>query len=92
MFQVSYSRPYNLGDHTETVQIEYDPGQITYEELLDIFWSSHNPVRPSLSVQYRSIIFYHDEAQKRLALASKARLEEQLKATIYTEIVPYSRF
>jgi len=92
LFQVSYSRPYNLGDHTETVQIEYDPGQITYEELLDIFWSSHNPVRPSLSVQYRSIIFYHDEAQKRLALASKARLEEQLKATIYTEIVPYSRF
>jgi len=83
---------YNLGDHTETVQIDYDPTRISYEELLDVFWDSHHPVRPSLSAQYKSIIFYHDEEQKRLALESKARREAELNQTIYTEIVPYSRF
>ena len=83
---------YNLGDHTETVQIDYDPTIISYEELLDVFWDSHNPARPSLSVQYKSIIFYHDGEQKRLALESKARREAELNATILTETVPYSRF
>jgi len=83
---------YKLGDHTETVEIDYDPTRISYEELLDIFWDSHNPVRPALSVQYKSAIFYHDEDQKRLALESKARLEAELNETIFTEILPYSRF
>jgi len=83
---------YSLGDHTETLQIEYDPDQISYQELLDVFWNSHNPARPSYSVQYKSIIFYHDEEQKRLALESKAREEEKRNANIYTEMVPYSRF
>lgn len=83
---------YNLGDHTETVQIEYDPARISYRELLGIFWNSHNATRPSYSVQYKSIIFYHDEEQKQLALEAKAREEERLNAHIYTEIAPYSRF
>lgn len=83
---------YDLGGHTETVEIDYDPARISYEELLDIFWDSHNPARPALSVQYKSAIFYHDEEQKRLALESKARLEAELNATIFTEILPYSRF
>jgi len=83
---------YNLGDHTETVQIDYDPTIISYEELLEVFWSSHNPARPSLSVQYKSIIFYHDDEQKRLALESKSRREAELNKPILTEIVPYSRF
>ncbi len=83
---------YKLGSHTETVEIDYDPTRISYEELLDIFWDSHNPARPALSVQYKSAIFYHDEEQKQLALDSKARLEAELSATIFTEILPYSRF
>lgn len=83
---------YSLGDHTETIQIEYDPDRISYQELLDIFWNSHNAARPPFSVQYKSIIFYHDEAQKGLALGSKARLEEKRNETILTEIVPYSKF
>jgi len=83
---------YNLGDHTETIQIEYNPDHISYQELLDVFWNSHNAARPSFSVQYKSIIFYHDEEQKRLALESKARLEEKRNETILTEIVPYARF
>ena len=83
---------YSLGDHTETVQIEYDPDQISYQELLEVFWNSHNAATPPYSVQYKSIIFYHDGEQKRLALESKAREEEKRNANIYTEIVPYSKF
>ena len=83
---------YSLGDHTETVQIDYDPNRITYEELLDIFWSSHNAARPPLSVQYKSVIFYHDEGQKRLALESKARHEAEQNITILTEFIPYTGF
>jgi methionine-S-sulfoxide reductase len=83
---------YNLGDHTETVQIDYDTTVISYEELLNVFWDSHNPTEPPLSVQYKSIIFYHNEEQKRLAQESKAQREAELKKTIFTEILPYSRF
>jgi peptide-methionine (S)-S-oxide reductase len=83
---------YNLGDHTETIQIDYDPTQVTYEELLSIFWDSHNPAKPPFSVQYKSIIFYHNEEQKRLALETKARVEAELKASVLTEIIPASEF
>ena len=83
---------YNLGDHTETIQIDYDPTQVTYEELLAIFWDSHNPAKPSFSQQYQSIIFYHNEEQKELALAVKARREARFKVTLFTEIVPFAAF
>ena len=64
-----------LGGHTETIQIEFDPTRIRYEELLAIFWQSHNPSsrRPR---QYRSIVFYHDEAQRRAAEQSRDALAE----------------
>ena len=61
---------YDLGGHTETIQIDYDPKKITYEELLDIFWESHEPTL-SLSSQYASIIFFHNEEQKKIAKKSK---------------------
>ena len=83
---------YKLGDHTETVQIDYDPTRITYEELLDVFWNSHNAARQPISVQYKSAIFYHDEEQKQLALDSKARREAEKDTTILTEIIPYTGF
>ncbi len=83
---------YSLGDHTETLQIDYDPNRITYEALLDIFWNSHNAARQPLSVQYKSVIFYHDEEQKRLALESKSRHEAEQNITILTEFIPYPRF
>ena len=82
---------YNLGDHSETIQIDYDPRQISYEELLNIFWESHRPTRPT-SRQYASIIFYHDDDQKQLALATKAREETKQGGAIHTEISPYTAF
>ena len=83
---------HSLGDHSETIQIDYDPTQITYAELLDVFWSSHSPTSRPWSQQYASIVFYHDEEQKRLAEESRDRLAAELGRPIYTEIVPFDRF
>ena len=83
---------YALGDHAETIQIDYDPTRISYEELLNVFWESHNPTSPSWSRQYMSAIFYHNEEQQRLAQDTKARQEAKLGTKIYTEIVPYTQF
>lgn len=83
---------YALGDHAETIQIDYDPTQISYEELLKVFWESHNPTYQSWSRQYMSAIFYHNEEQQRLAQDTKASQEAKLGAKIYTEIVPYTQF
>jgi peptide-methionine (S)-S-oxide reductase len=83
---------YDLSDHTETIQIDYDPARISYRQLLDIFWATHHPEQRSLSRQYKSIIFYHNDEQKKLALETKAHQEAELGTSIYTEIVPLSDF
>jgi methionine-S-sulfoxide reductase len=83
---------YNLDGHTEAVQIDYDPTRISYLELLDIFWSGHDPTRPAWSRQYASIIFYHDEDQRRLAKASKDQYENQCGCGVSSEIIPAAAF
>ncbi len=83
---------YKLGDHTETIQIDYDPTIISYQELLDIFWESHSPIGLPLSRQYMSIVFYHNDEQKRLAMESRDREEARMNSKIYTEIIPASEF
>jgi peptide-methionine (S)-S-oxide reductase len=83
---------YNLGDHSETIQIDYDPTQISYEELLEVFWDSHHPTTQPWSRQYMSIIFYHNEDQRSAALASMERKEAGLGQEIITEVIPFSEF
>lgn len=83
---------YALGDHTETIQMDYDPAVISYERLLAVFWDSHDPAEPAWSRQYMSILFPHDEEQKRLAEASKARESARLGKKILTEIRPAGVF
>ena len=85
----SYRR---IGDHSESIQIDYDPSVITYQELLTYFWDGHTSTSPPFSQQYASIIFYHDDEQKTLALNSKERQEEQCGCEIFTEIVPANEF
>jgi peptide-methionine (S)-S-oxide reductase len=81
-----------LGNHTESIQIDFDPETIRYEELLAVFWDSHSPTHPSGSRQYASIIFTHDAEQRHLATESKRREEARRGTTLYTDIEPFQRF
>ncbi len=80
-----------MGDHTEAVQLDFDPEQVSYSELLAAFWQAHNPTRPPFSRQYMSLIVCHDAAQRAEAEGSKSLLEQQT-GKIYTEILPASEF
>ena len=83
---------HSLGDHTETIQIDFDPERITYESLLSVFWASHDPTSRSWSRQYKTVIFYHDEEQRNLAVATRDRLAERTGAKIRTEILLHEGF
>jgi len=83
---------YSLGDHTETFQIDYDPDRITYGQLLDIFWKSHDPARKSWSRQYMAAVFYHNKEQKQVAIKSREREAERLKIKLYTDVLPAAEF
>ena len=83
---------HSLGDHSETIEVDYDPSVLTYEDLLEVFWDSHNPHFPSYSRQYASVIFYHDEEQRRLAEETKAAEATRRGGEIYTEVVAYREF
>ena len=85
--------------HAEVVHLKFDPKEISYEELLNIFWGIHNPTSlnrqgPDFGTQYRSAIFYHNKNQKEAAEKSKADLEKSGKydKPIVTEIAPASEF
>ena len=82
----------NIGDHTEAVQVDYDPGQISYADLLAVFWESHRPDSPSWKRQYLHAVFYHDDLQQAAALASKAAAQERLGRTVLTEVQPLRSF
>lgn len=80
--------------HAESVQITYDPDEISYEKLLDIFWRSHYPTFGDGAPQYRPVIFYHSDEQRELAERSKKELAEEgpFDEEIETAIEPASRF
>ena len=82
----------SLGDHTETLEIEFDPERISYEELLGVFWAGHDPTSRPYSRQYMAAAFYADEAQKEIALESLRREGEKRGATIQTKILPLAKF
>jgi peptide-methionine (S)-S-oxide reductase len=85
--------------HAEALQITFDPKVVTYEELLEIFWHTHDPTTlnrqgPDAGTQYRSAIFYHNDAQQQAALKSKHKIEEEKlwPLPIVTELVPFTKF
>ncbi len=82
---------HDMGDHTEAIQIEFNPHEISYEQLLDKFWKLHDPTAEYES-RFRSIIFYLDEAQRELAEASKEATQANYDEPIATEILPASKF
>ena len=88
---------YSLGNHTESLQVDFDPAQISYEQLLDIFWDSHNPTRGAWSSQYKAAVFVHNKEQSQVAEASKAQIALEktgrwFNRKIKTEILPAETF
>lgn len=85
--------------HAEVCQVEFDPEQISYAEILEVFFETHDPTSLNrqgndIGTQYRSVIFYHDDKQKETAEAVKAKYEQsgRWKKSIVTEIVPFEKF
>jgi peptide-methionine (S)-S-oxide reductase len=85
--------------HAEAVQVEYDPGRVSFETLLDVFWDSHDPTTPNrqgpdVGSQYRSAIFFHTPEQESAARRSKQRHGDSGKFSdpIVTELVPAVEF
>jgi peptide-methionine (S)-S-oxide reductase len=83
--------------HAESVRVWFDPNVVSYDELLKLFWSIHNPTTRNrqgwdFGSQYRSAIFVHDEDQERLAIASRDEQQGERRRQIVTEIVPASQF
>ena len=85
--------------HAEVIQVTYDPEQVSFETLLEVFWKTHDPTTLNrqgndVGTQYRSVVMYHDEEQKALAEKYRDKLEEAkvFDDPIVTEIVPASQF
>jgi peptide-methionine (S)-S-oxide reductase len=85
--------------HAEAIEVDYDPKQVRYDDLLEIFWATHDPTTPNrqgpdVGAQYRSAIFYHDAEQEVAAIASKERREKsgRFRRPIVTQIVPAGVF
>lgn len=85
--------------HAEVIQVTYNPSVISYEELLEVFWKTHDPTTlnrqgADVGTQYRSVVFYHNEEQQELAEAYKRKLDEAgiWENPIVTEISPFTEF
>lgn len=82
----------NLGDHTETLEIDYDPAVLDYGQIMDIFWNSHDPFRPSYCSQYAARVFVHNDMQRAVVEEVVRRLEREKGRKVVTEILPYETF
>lgn len=85
--------------HVEVVQVEYDPSQITYDELLNTFWNCHNPTTlnrqgPDIGSQYRSVIFFYTTEQEIIANSSKEKIQlgKYRHELVVTEVLPITKF
>ena len=85
--------------HAEVVQVTFDSERVSYEQLVDVFFASHDPTTkdrqgPDVGRQYRSVIFFHDEAQRTIAESARARWDAsgRFRRPIVTEIAPAAQF
>jgi methionine-S-sulfoxide reductase len=83
--------------HAESLQIEFDPSKISYDDILDFFFRLHDPTTANrqgndIGTQYRSAIFYHDETQREAAQRAIPRAQPKWSRPIVTEVVPFTNF
>jgi peptide-methionine (S)-S-oxide reductase len=83
--------------HAEAVEVTFDPDEVSYSELLDVFWNLHDPTQmnrqgPDVGTQYRTAIFFHSPEQELEAIASREREQANHRKPIVTEIVPAGEF
>ena len=83
--------------HAEAVEVTFDPEQISYDQLLDVFWAKHDPTQLNrqgwdVGTQYRSAIFFHSPEQQETATRSKAEEQTRTRGRVVTEIVPATEF
>src|SRR3989344_4066262 len=83
--------------HAEAAQIKFNPKEINFKEILDVFWKVHDPTSLNrqgndVGTQYRSVIFYHNEEQKKIAEKSKEEAQIMFEKPIVTELMPFKNF
>jgi peptide-methionine (S)-S-oxide reductase len=83
--------------HAEVVEVTYDPKLISYDQLLDLFWKSHNPTTlnrqgPDFGSQYRSVVFFHSPEQEKIAMVSKEKAQKNFRNPIVTQVMPAETF
>ena len=86
--------------HAEVVQVEYDPGKVSYDQLVETFWNIHDPTQlnrqgPDFGSQYRTVIFYHDDEQQRVATATRDALQSANRYAgrpVVTQVEPAGDF
>jgi methionine-S-sulfoxide reductase len=82
----------NILDHSETIQIDYDPAVTSYAKMLEVFWKSHNPCAASGSRQYRTAIFYQNDQQKKFAFATRDAEAARRGRKIVSAVEPMGEF
>ncbi|SNZ03167.1 peptide-methionine (S)-S-oxide reductase [Natronoarchaeum philippinense] len=81
-----------LGDHTEVVQVEYDPEQLSYDDLLDVFWANHAWASASPKRQYRGVVLAHDDGQRQTAQRRRDALEAETGQNVATAVETLDTF
>ena len=83
---------HNLGDHTESIQVDYNPETVSFDDLVYIFWEHHNPGSKSYSTQYANILFYHNDHQKDVAGKTKKEIENEAEGKVFTQLKEIGKF
>lgn len=82
----------SMGDHTECFEVDFDPTVVTYEDLLELFWQSHDPTQPARKTQYASLVLTHGQAQAADARESAELVERLFGTVLSTRIEPVGTF
>ncbi len=83
---------HSLGNHTEALQIDFDPNVISFEQVVEFFWKNHNPLRKGISRQYMAAAWYHDESQREIIEKTSQAVGSKLSGKVQTPVLPLAVF